>query len=202
MTERRLTSFRLAEVRHGDTLQGIAARELGDASKWADLIAINDLVYPYLTGDPDLASDKVKLYGTLLIVPSTASRVSSAGDEDAVFGIDLDLTGGVLTARDGDFVTVGGRRNLRQAILHRLRTAFGELLFHGNYGLGAHRLRGAVNGPTTGILSAEYVRGAMLSDPRIAKVGSSIAQVDGDRVAVTASVQPVTGEPMSVSEVL
>ncbi len=198
---RRLAGSRLVEIRFGDTLQTIAARELGDASKWADLIAINDLVYPYLTGEPSEAGESVLLYGSLIVVPATVAA-SAETDPDAVFGTDIALTRGELTAVAGDLAVVSGRANLRQAIKHRLGTAWNELLFHLNYGLGVYRLMGTINGPTAGALAAEYVRGAMLSDPRIAAVPVSVAEVQGDRIAVTATINPVTGSPVSVSEVL
>jgi predicted Zn-dependent protease len=44
---RPLNGFRLVEIKYGDTLQELAARELGDANKWRDIIAINDLLPPY-----------------------------------------------------------------------------------------------------------------------------------------------------------
>lgn len=202
MISRRLTASRLVEIHHGDTLQTIAARELGDASKWADLIAINDLVSPYLTGNPEESGLQVKLYGELLRVPAASARVDAATAPDEVFGIDLDLTNGELTARDGDFVVVAGRANLRQAILHRLNTAWGELLFHLNYGCGVHRLKGKVNGPASGLLAARYVKGAMLSDARVDAVPKAVAEVLGDRISVDATINPITGAPANVSEVI
>lgn len=199
---RRLAGSRLVEVRHGDTLQLIAARELGNAAKWADLIAINGLTFPYLTGDPDEAGPTVFLYGSLLLVPATVAAAADT-DPDAVFGTDILLSNGEIVATaGGDIEVVSGRANLRQAIKHRLGTAWNELLFHLNYGLGVHRLKGTVNGPTAAVLAAEYTRGALLSDRRIASVPNAVAEVNGDRISVSATAVPVTGSHISVSEVV
>ncbi len=39
--EKPMPPFRLAEILPNDTLQAIAARELGDARLWSDLVWIN-----------------------------------------------------------------------------------------------------------------------------------------------------------------
>lgn len=193
MTDRTLTGYRFVSINQGDTLQAIAARELGDASMWADLIAINGLVYPYITGDPTQAGPKVKLYGDTIIVPAARAPAANVSDANSLFGTDLRLTNGLLTAENGDLALVSGRFNLRQALQNRIQTALGELLFHLGYGCGVHRLKGTANGPTAGLLGARYVRDAMLADPRVAQVPSTVATVTGDVIAVSADVQPVAG---------
>ena len=44
--DRELTGYRYASTNHGDTIQQVAFRELGDASRWAELVWINDLLPP------------------------------------------------------------------------------------------------------------------------------------------------------------
>lgn len=200
MTQRLLSGYRFVEINHGDTLQVIAARELGDAARWSDLVAINRLTHPYITGDPALAGERVKLYGQLLIVPAAKVQVSAAVDPDRVFGVDLDLEDGVLkTDGAGDFKLIAGRANLRQAISHRIMTPLRELVFHLAYGCGVHRLKGAINGPTAGLLGARYVRDAMLEDPRVDAVLSTVADVAGDSITIEGRVQPVAGTAFDLS---
>ena len=196
---RPLNGFRLVEIKHGDTLQELAARELGDANKWRDIIAINDLLPPYVTGVAAEAGRHVKLYGQMIMVPAVQSSVSAEADPAAVFGVDLDLTGGLLAADSGDLRLIAGRANLRQALTHRVRTPLRDLLFHLPYGCGVHRLIGRVTGGAAAQLGSQYVRGALLADPRVSNVESVHSSPDGDVLPVAATINPIVGAPIEVT---
>jgi phage baseplate assembly protein W len=199
-TFRNLTGFRSVSIQYGDTLQAIAARELNDATQWAVLIAINGLSYPYVTGDPTVASESILLYGSSILVPASATSTSSVSDVSDIFGTDLDLSGGGLNDDgNGDFAVITGQPNLIQAIENRIETPLKSLLFHLDYGCGASRLKGTGNGPTAGLLVAQYVSSALTSESRIAQVLSTTATVIGDSIAGSAKVTPITGRPVSVS---
>lgn len=195
---RPLNGFRLVELKYGDTLQELAARELGDADKWRDIIAINNLRPPYVTGEAAEAGPNVKLYGQMIMVPAVMSTVSAEADPAAVFGVDLDLTGGLLAADGGDLRLISGRANLRQALNHRVRTPLRDLLFHLAYGCGVHRLIGRVTGGTAAQLGVQYVRGSLLSDPRVSSVESVRSRPDGDVLPVAATINPIVGAPIEV----
>jgi phage baseplate assembly protein W len=195
-----LNGFRFVETRYGDTLQAIAARELGDAARWVDLIAFNGLVPPYLTDDPTAVADGVLLTGSLIKLPAPVAVVSAATEPDLVFGRDISLNRGQLfDDGSGDLAVVAGRENLKQAIKNRIDTERGELLFHLPYGSLHRRLIGTVNGPTAALLAAQYVKSALQDESRIRKVNDSTANVAGDVVSVTVEVQPVTGKAVSVT---
>lgn len=198
---RPLTGFRLVEVQFGDTLQKIAARELGDASRWRDLITINSLSYPYLTGDPNVAGDRVKLYGSLIAVPSASASIGADIDPAAVFKTDIKMSDGILLTDGSDFVTVTGRDNYKQAIKNRIDTEQGELIYHLPYGCGVKKMLGTVNGPTRALLAAQYVKSAVQADPRTASVNSSTGAVSGDAIVVNTEAVPIAGAPISVSQV-
>lgn len=192
--QRRLAGFRFVEILRGDTLQGIAARELGDATAWYDLVQINGLAYPFITDDPAQASDKVKLSGQSILVPANTPSVAANIDPDAVFEIDCALQDGFLTDDgNGDFTVASGRANLRQALANRIVTEKGDLLFHPGYGCLVRRLLGAVNGPTSSLLAAQYVKSALKEETRIQNVNQVVATVSGDSINVQAEVQPVSG---------
>ena len=46
IAQRPAPNIRHAEVHHGDTLQRISLRELGDASRWVELVLLNELRPP------------------------------------------------------------------------------------------------------------------------------------------------------------
>lgn len=190
---RPLYGFRFVQVRMGDTLQAIAARELGDAALWYRLIAYNNLTSPFLTDDPTQASATVKTAGDLIIVPAPAPAVSSSTDPAKVFGTDIDLTNGTFSFVNGDIALVSGGDNLRQALKNRVETDTSELLFHPDYGSLVRRILGAVSGPTTGQLAAQYAQSAAAADPRVQQVNQSTATVSGDAVSVVVDAQPVAG---------
>lgn len=197
--DRPLTGFRFAEILFGDTLQSIAARELGDATRWVELIAINFLVPPYLA---DQTAVGVLAYGGQILVPAPSPIISTATDPDRVFEKDILLgRDGSLSDLNGDFAVVSGRDNLRQAIKNRVETERGELIYHQDYGSLVRRLIGAVNGPTAALLAAQYVSSAVLGDPRVAKVTKSVAQVNGDVISVSLEFQPVVGRQIELEVV-
>ena len=136
--------------------------------------------------------------GQFLRVPASVATVSADQSADLVFERDVQLLGGDLAIVGGDFGVVGGRDNLRQALRHRLSTEEGELMFHPDYGSRIRTLIGTVNGPTAGLLAAEYAKSALYADPRISRVNHSSAEVVGDTISVTAEAVPIVGKAIDV----
>lgn len=198
--DRPLYGFRFAEIRRGDSLQTLAARELGDAKRWADLIGYNNLVPPYLTDDPNAAAPGVLVAGGLILVPAPAPVTQTTTDPEKVFESDIELAvdGSLMTA-DGDFAMIAGRGNLRQALKNRIETERGDLLFHQRYGCNVRRLIGTVNGPTASLLAAQYVKSAVLADPRISRVTKATAEVIGDTINASVEAEAVAGRTVVVT---
>ena len=197
--QRPLYGYRFAEIRHGDTLQAIAARELGDASLWTDLITYNELRPPFITDDPAMAGHGVLLSGALIRLPAPAPTVSSVTSADEVFGVDIMLSGGQLTTKDGDLGLASGNDNLHQALKHRIDTDRGELLFHQEYGSLVRSLVGTVNGPTAALLAGEYAKSAVLADDRIQQVTKTTAEVIGETINISVEAQPIVGKVISMN---
>lgn len=199
MALKRLAGFRFVEIQHGDTLQRIALREMGDASLWPNLIDINDLTPPYLTDDPALAGPKVKLFGHLLMVPAGEPQGEADPDAARIYGSDVALNKGLLQADEtGDLALVAGVPNLKQALENRLATPLRDLLFHASYGCNVHSLKGEAGQPGIATLGAQFVRSAMLDDPRVREVGSAKANLTGDVLSVSATVTPITGTTVDI----
>lgn len=194
-----LSGFTFVLTQRGDTLQKVAARALGDASKWTQLIYPNNLVYPYITDDPTQAGTGVLLTGAQILIPAPSAAASTT-DPDQVFGTDIALTNGLLSATaTGDFAFVTGRANLRQALKNRVETQQGDLAYHPRYGSLLKTLIGRVSVPAQQLLAASSAKGAVLADPRVASVDKAVATVSGDAVSVSIEAIPVAGQSVLVT---
>lgn len=199
MTTRAAPNVRYVEIRYGDDLRRIALREMGNASKWLDLVVLNDLRPPYIAEE---ASAGVLAYGDQIMLPSPVSTLSASTDPSGVYGVDLLVSGKKLRVVDGDFSVVSGLPNLWQALVHHITVEKRELAFHPSFGCYVRSLLGKVNGPTAAQLAAFYVKSAILEDSRVASVPSCDAVVLGDQIRVTANVQPISGKPVELKVVL
>lgn len=192
--ERRLPSYRLAEIHHADDLQAIAAREMGDANRWTELVWINALTHPYITTDERRASAGVLLVGSFIKVPAPSGVWTADAERGQVYERDCALVRRQLGVDDnGDLAIVAGADNLRQQLQHRLDTPRGQARRHPQYGNMTQRLKGRVNGPTAGQLAAEYVKSTLLGDYRVDRVEFSNAEVQGDTIRVTARAIAIEG---------
>lgn len=192
--DRPLVGFRFAETLVGDSLQSIALRELGDASRWTELISYNSLVPPFVVDDPALAGPGVLLTGAVILVPAPKAAAVQI-DPEAVYGTDVLLGqyGGIQVTAGGDFAVVSGRDNLVQALSNRLDSECGDLMFHPEYGNNVRRLIGSVNGPTRGLIGAQVTSACVRLDPRVVRVTRSQSQIAGDAINISVEVQTVTG---------
>ena len=199
--DRPLLGYRFVETRHGDTMQAIAAREMGDASRWPEIVSYNRLLAPFITDDPLLAGPGVILSGEPVRIPAPAPAANAFSNPDATFLSDVKLTGGLIEADGaGDMLLCDGLPNLRQALVHRIVTERGELLYHPGYGSLIKRLLGTVNGPTASILAAQYARAAVESDERIQEVTDVTAEVVGDAVSVSVRAMAISGRVAEFTE--
>ena len=199
--------FRWADTRLGDSLQDIAARELGEATRWPELVAANGLAPPYIVDglggleDDALPNGRVLLAGTRIKVPASrpATGVADPGD---VFGTDLILSdGGALQAGDdGDFLLVTDLPNLNQALRHRLDTRRRELRHHPEYGNQLHELVGEGAGPVRTQLAAAYAKRTLLSDDRVDAVERCVADLTGDRANVDAVAVATDGRALPIGD--
>ena len=154
------SNWRTARTNHGDTLQKIAARELQDASRWPEIIALNELRYPYLTGDPlhpGVIKGEVLRYGSLIKVPSPVVNKNAGVTPLQAFGADVKLADGLLTANAlGGLSLASGIPNLRQSLQRRLEQEIGCLQFHPRYGNAAQRIKGRKQDNNLNLLAIRY----------------------------------------------
>jgi phage baseplate assembly protein W len=198
-----MPAYRLANTHYGDTLQDVAARELGDENRWVELIWLNDLLTPYLTDDPTKATSRCVLNGSLIRVPATqdiGAITRSQTEPGQIYERDICMTNRRLTLDEtGDIDVVGGYKNLTQQLRHRINTPVGQLRRHPDYGCRVHELKGKVQGPLLTHLSGQYVKTAIKAEYRIARVISVESTSEGDRVNVMAVGEAIAGDKVDLT---
>lgn len=197
---RQLSGFRFVNTLYGDTLQKVALRELGNASLWATIGWLNDLLPPYITDNPDLVAPGVVLSGSAIRVPAATAEVDANVSPDEVFLVDIRLTNGRFQFADGDIVPVGGRANLAQAVSNRITTDHNELLYHPNYGANLGSLIGQLTGPVRELVSQQFVEDAMAQENRISQVVSVTATTVGDALSIRIELQPISGAQINLTQ--
>ena len=198
--EREMPSYRRAETHAGDTLQRVAAREMGDANRWPELVWINNLTSPYLTDTASEASDTVLLTGSMIRIPAPTGVSTDATERAQVYERDCKMVKRRLVDdENGDFAVVSGTNNLTQQLTHRIVTPRGQLLRHPEYGCLVWLLQGKVAGPVAALLGAQYVKAAVEADYRVSSVTSATAQVDGDTTRITATAEAIAGGKVDIS---
>jgi phage baseplate assembly protein W len=209
MSWKRIPGFRLVPTRLGDTLQAIAAREMGDASKWVEIAALNGLAPPYVVDSllavqaegftPTGGLGRVHLAGTRIRIPSAMPRGGVSDPED-VYGTDIELPrdGRLAAGPDGDLALVRDVPNLTQALRIRLETRVGELIRHADYGDPIFELLGGKGNSVTDQLGAAYAEQTLRKDPRVADVQDATAEIAGDAMTVTAEAVAIAGRALPV----
>jgi phage baseplate assembly protein W len=199
IVQKKVFGFRYVDTLRGESLQILAARELGDGTLWATVAAFNSLKPPYITDDPSAVRPGVVLSGTQLRVPAPVAFVSVDLDPTEVLLTDIRLTKGRLTVGlRGDLDTVSGADNLKQALVNRIETNKGELVMHAGYGSDVRRIVGTGNGPTAGLLGAQYAKTAVAADTRISKVLKTTSKVNGDIITVVVDAETISGRQIQV----
>lgn len=188
-----MSRVRALTLAQGDSLRTIALRELGDASRWAELARLNDLRIPFIlpTHRPAERLPHTLIWGDTLLVP-WSNRVQQSPTPVSRFGADLGLRAGDLVATPGgDLALVAGRDNIVQALAHRVRTPRGELNYHPRYGCHVHLAVGLPANGFASLMASAWVHEALQEEPRLAAVNGVRATVAGDAIQVAASVEMV-----------
>lgn len=196
--ERQLSGYRLAETHFGDDLQAVAARELGDANRWVELVWLNNMRPPYIVADAGQVTPGVVLAGSFLKVPAPTTALTDATAFGQVYERDVQLVGKKLKASGGDLAVVAGSSNLVQQLQHRIDTPRGQARRYPKYGCLIWTLKGQVNGPIAAALGAQYVNSALKADYRVSSTSNVTANASGDVVQITATAIAIDGGSVDV----
>lgn len=176
-------------VHPGDSLSGIAARLLGDSTRWPELVASNDLEYPFFdfsgpSGRPGAAYDGMRVLGatdTLKIpLPASVAPVGLAADPVGTDFADAGDTTGLI----------GGKDNLSAALIRRIRTPRGRIPWHPQYGSGIPPLVGSALTLESAALLRQEATLCLKSDPRV--LGLASVRLAANQNAVVISSEAVS----------
>lgn len=206
-------------VRQHDTIKTIARKAFRDAARWPELIEFNGLVSPYIdtSVDPLDAYPGMRVLGigdTLLVSLRASDPVVTGIYFDTenrdlyeyLLGTDLLLSqipttiisepGQLHTnAGTGDFAVVSGTANLTQALVCRLMTRAGDLLYHPLYGTHLMDFIGRRSSYVNVRLAHLEALHSVLADPRIESVDRAITMsVDPEAVVSIDMTARVIGQ--------
>ena len=154
----------------GDSLQAIAARTLGSASRWPELVAVNGLVFPFVdfsgaNGRPGTAYAGLRVLGATdtlkLPLPAVPGVV---GVSDDPIGTDTPDAPGHI----GDLQ--GGTDNMVASLMRRLSTPRGRIPWHPTYGSGLKARIGSASTTDLVLEAMADARDTLTSDPRVLAV--------------------------------
>jgi hypothetical protein len=195
------------------TLERLAQQELGDSSRWPEIVELNDLKPPYIVQDLSDTSEQVLHPGDPVLLPApvingfgnvTTLKELPINDglsqADRALGIDLALTSGfdLLLTNRNDIQVVKSAQNAAQAILLKLFYERGDLLKHPEIGVGVNV--GSKGDPLNEIKS--QIISSLLADSRFKAIKDLNLRREGDvmRVKFTAYVKNVdVPVPISLS---
>ena len=178
-------------VRATDTLASIAATELQSRARWPELVALNDLTWPFIGSRDEYPAARIIEPGEELLLPAeprgsvtTSTAPPSPAD---LFGVDIDLSSkrGQVSFVRGDVELIAGVSNIQQAVRHRVLTARGSLELHPDYGSNLYRWVGGQGVPELlRIALFDYLR-AVLEDPRVEAINRRSGTLDATTLALT-----------------
>lgn len=206
LSNKNYTGFTERVVGQGDTIQSLAAKHLGNARDWIDLVIANRLVAPYVTNGVKIPNTVT--VGDKIIVPITQSskppNVFTTGDSEAgesqaesFLGTDYELTkdgdrwGWEIDVAHGsvDAKMVSGIDCLGQGLASRLRTTKNENILYPDVGI--PRITGKTLVGDDTIETRFWVRNQLLSDPRIEKITNFSFEIINDALIMKVTVQPI-----------
>jgi hypothetical protein len=172
-------------------LERLALRELGDHTRWVELVELNNLKPPYISQDQSSLEDGILVPGDKILIPQPL--ISGFGTTPFVkerfinqdlntiqrnLGIDfrLDNEFDLVISNRGDLELVRAEENAAQAVIIKIALEKGDLLEHPTLGLG---LTPGSKGNPINVVKVQLLH-TLTSDPRFESVENlEIVREDG-----------------------
>jgi hypothetical protein len=138
------------------------------------------------------------MVGDTINVPQELELETRGTVRGDLFGTDLafDLKSKDITLVDNDLKVTSGRYNLEQALALRMLTEQGESYIMPDYGLPV-RVGGTSADREVAYL-ASHVRDQLVRDSRVRDVRDVSVLIEGDTLAVSVSLSPVSGDAITL----
>ena len=114
--------------------------------------------------------------------------------ESAIYGKDIAFKEDLIRTASGDFETVEGIANLKEALFRRLVTVPGSLVHRPDYGVGVKLFQNALNSLDNRRKLALRIREQYARDPRVQSINGISIEADDNQegmIKITVRVQPV-----------
>lgn len=180
----------------GTSLERLALNELGDASRWPEIVEVNSLKFPYISQTEADASDTILVPGDKILIPRPLlNGFPNIPINDQSFlenglteiqknlGIDLKLTPefDLQLTNSNDVAIVKAEANAAQAIIFKLALEQGDLLDHPNLGVG---LIVGTKAQTLSQIQTNIIQ-TLSQDPRFDHIENLTIQRDGGTLLIT-----------------
>lgn len=165
----------------GITLERLAQQELGDSTRWGEIVEVNNLKSPYISDDPQESRDGVLRAGSNILIPTPVQNgfsqvpvgkvnklTSGMSELEKSLGVDfkLDKNFDLVLSSSGDLEIIAGADNMSQAVMLKLSYEPGEVMLYPELGAGIQI--GKKFPPIEDI--KDRVTNSLLQDSRIQKV--------------------------------
>jgi len=190
-----VNSTKSLQILVGDTIQDIAARELGSADQFEEVIKLNNLKYPYIAED---AGDGVLSYDDKILIPQESLEDNSIKgiyrnidyqitrnlpEPEKALGVDigLDSKQDLAITNTGDLDLIAGVETVLQMIGIRLGVEKSSYKLHTKFGVALNI--GEKNTFRATTLKSEILQ-QLLEDSRVEKGTRVYVTIDGNSVLI------------------
>lgn len=177
-------NVRVILARQNDSLPNIAARELGNYTRWQEIAVLNAIPPPYTVSA-----------GQQLFMPPSTNANGTVPPNYLTNYLGVDLYYGPLNQPmlpwTGDFTTISGYANLEISLARTVLTTQGTLIYHPTYGSRVPPEVGNIQTANTAAHIGAFANSAILGDPRVNKILTwTITMQPNSEIAYTADVLP------------
>ncbi len=145
------TAAKQIELKEGITMERLAQEQLGDSSRWGEIVELNNLKAPFIVNDPDDTRSNLLHPGDKVLIPiplqNGFSQVPDAkeikttvgfNEIEKSLGSDFKLTNDfdLALTSSGDLDVISGANNMAQAVLLKLSYEPKEVIRYPEMGVG------------------------------------------------------------------